>query len=166
MMDLDWLSTVLGSLFTLGGGVLVLAIAGSASSLAGAICILGILTTGLGLVRRSRQLVSVGATTFWIATVIASVDGLVVEGVLLAVFVTIVSWDAGRRAIDLRTEFPHNASTWRVEVVHGGSTVLVGGVSLLVATGLYHGTSGSTSVLAVALLSIATLLLLWIVRTL
>lgn len=120
--------------------------------------------SGLGVV-----LVAVGVLAGRHAPVTAGSAGLVV-GVLAAavantppVFVlggavgALVAWDAGGTAIDLGKQLGRGGGTSRLELVHVGSTALVGVVTAVGSLALYRTGLGRVSLAVPMLLVIAAL---------
>lgn len=124
-----------------------------ATGVAGFVVILG------GLTRGSHAAVTVGAASLLAGSILAGVGEAPVEVLLIAITATVVAWDAGGTAITLGDQLGRAADTVRIEVVHLGTTVLVGILTAGTGYALYRTVTGGAPVLAVLLLSLAAVLL-------
>ena len=68
-----------------------------------------------------------------------------------------VAWDAGGTAIDLGKQLGRAAGTTRLELVHAGSTALVGVVTAVGSLAVYQTSLGRSPLTAPMLLLIAAL---------
>lgn len=123
-----------------------------------------VLAAGLAPVRRNRTRLLVSAGTGLVfASVVASagVFGASTLSLLAAGAATVVSWDLAEQAVNLAEQVGEEAEAARAELVHGGASVLVGGVAVGLTTLVRGaGPTGLPLVGALALLSAAVVLTL------
>lgn len=97
-----------------------------------------------------RWFVGAGAGAILLAVF---VSGLVYDAsaaaLLTGAAAAIVAWDLGDRAITGGEQVGRQAHTWQTELVHGGSSVLVGAVAVIVALAVYGAGLSDIPLLAV-----------------
>jgi len=136
-------SAVVGGALALGGaGVVgaallvgyasVVALADQVELLPGMVGLF-VLVAGLAAVRSGweRHLITAG-TALVLLDVVASgvVHGASATALLAATVATVVAWDVGEQAVNLGEQVGRQAKTRPVELVHGASSVAVGGVGV------------------------------------
>jgi hypothetical protein len=95
---------------------------------------LAVLTLALGPVRQGRErlLLSAGTglvfVTLLVSGVLYETD---VRTLLAAGVLTVLSWDLAERAVNLGEQVGREARSYPVELVHGGATLAVGGVAVV-----------------------------------
>lgn len=93
--------------------------------------LVGLVLLGLGLapVRRGWERWFVTAGTGGVLTAVITagvVRGTTTVPILLAGVATVVAWDLGEQAVNLSNHVGTDASTHRVELLHGGAAAVVG----------------------------------------
>lgn len=143
------------------GSFLVTAVSAYAA-VAGAV---GVAAVVAGLSAGSRPVFSVGVAVLFGGVVAAGVVGLPPAFLLLAAFLTVVAWDAGRTGFGIAAEIGRETPTRRIEVVQLASSAvaLVAGASVGYAV-FRSTTSGGPVVALVALLVGVGFLLISIVE--
>lgn len=95
-----------------------------------------VLTVGLGPIYRKyeRLYVTSGTALVFVSVVTAGVVQSATTWDLLAAGVaTVVAWDLGEQAINLRNHVGGDARTWPVELTHGGAAAAVGAGAMFLA---------------------------------
>jgi hypothetical protein len=134
---------------------------GLASELSLAIGLLGWIALAGGLYRGSRVAISTALVCFWLAAAVAIGEGLPVEAVGLSVLAGVVAWDAGNRGVTLDRQLTTRAETARVELLHSGTTTIVGTGSLGIGYAFYSGLYWPHPPLATLLL-VFSVVVLWV----
>lgn len=120
--------------------------------------IVGIVLLTLGVVAvlpgYERWFVSGGAAAVLVAVFFSGfARNASTVALLAATAATVVAWDAGEQSVNMGEQLDRAADTWRVEVVHWGVGVLVGGIGLLVAVAI-----GGVGVTGLPLVGLAAML--------
>ncbi|MFB6141867.1 MAG: hypothetical protein ABEJ30_00830 [Halorientalis sp.] len=114
---------------------------------------------GVGRRRGTRWVVTVGAAVLLAGVVVAGVFGAPEMVLLLATVATVLAWDAGGTAIDIGRQLGREAESIRVQLVHLGSTAIVGGLTAAIGFGIYRTVTAGQPLTALVLLLVAALLL-------
>lgn len=95
-----------------------------------------VLTVGLGPIYRKyeRLYVTTGTALVFVSVVTAGIVQSATTWDLLAGGVaTVVAWDLGEQAINVRNHVGGDARTWPVELTHGGAAAVVGAGAMFLA---------------------------------
>ena len=84
--------------------------------------VLGVIAVGVGLLRRSRAAVTLGAAGVFCGVLLAGLTGVPPELLLCSTASAVVAWDVATFAIDLGAELGRAAETRRLELVHAGAS--------------------------------------------
>lgn len=131
--------------------------------------LLGVL--GLGLLGASvfsldsRRGVSLGTFGIFTGVVLGGVYGAAPELLLPAMVATMVAWDAGQTSIVVGRQLGRGDFTRRLELVHVGTTVLVGSLVAGAAYAIFAFSVEGVPVAGVILLLLAAIFLAWSIRT-
>lgn len=151
---------------SVGAGVVAVLLGGLTTALALVFGVLGLgLLAGSVFVTESRRGVSLGTFGIFVGVVIGGVFGSPAELLLPAMVATIVAWDVGHTAIVVGRQLGRGDFTRRLEVVHAGSSVLVGVVTAGVAYVAFVASVKGVPAAAVILLLFASAFLAWAIRT-
>lgn len=157
MTAVDRRPTRLSSAVAVAAAVTAFLLSGPYSWVALAASGLGVVLVVVGLGTGRHAPVTVGSAGLLIGVVAAGVADTPPAFVLGGAVGTVVAWDAGGTAIDLGAQIGRDAGTTRLEVVHAGSTALVGCVTAVGSLALYWTSLGRSPLTAPALLLIAAL---------
>lgn len=124
-----------------------------------AVGVAGVALVGVGVGRGTRWAVTFGAAMLFAGVLVAGVFGTPAMVLLLATVATVLAWDAGGTAIDVGKQLGREADTIRVQLVHIGSTALVGGLTAGIGYGIYLTVATGQPLTALVLLLVAALLL-------
>lgn len=124
------------SALALGSGAVAVLLVSAGSVTGAVLAVLAWCSMLGGLYRQSRGLVSASLGLVWLAAVAASVAGAPPAVVVGCVLAGVVGWDAGQRALSLGRELTREAATEQVELLHTGTTLAVGVVSVGLAAAL------------------------------
>lgn len=123
---------------------------------------LAVLAGGLAPLYGGHERLHVSAGTGLVFTSVLASTGVLgasTPSLLVAGAATVVSWDLAEQSINLAEHVGEEAETVRVELVHGGASVLVGGVAVGTTTAVEAaGVSGLPLVAVLFLLAAAVTL--------
>jgi hypothetical protein len=125
---------------------------------------LGVLLVGLGLVRVSRRLVTLGGAALFAGVVLAGVQGAPPESLLLSTLGAVLAWDVADHAIGVGEHLGREADTRRVELVHAATSLLVGVFGAGVCFATYVVAAGGQPVSALVLLLLGAVALVAALR--
>lgn len=118
-------------------GLSAVLLVGTVSGLGLVIGLVGWVALVWGVYRGSRAAISTALVCFWLAVVIAIGEGASIEVSGLSVVAGVIAWDAGNRGVSLQRQLTTRAETARVELLHSGTTTIVGVGSLGVSYTVY-----------------------------
>lgn len=133
-----------------------LSLVGSVASLT--IGLLGLVTLGLGLVRGSRAVVTLGGTGLFCGVVLSGLAGAPAGIVVFATAAAVVAWDIATFGIGVGEELGRAASTGRLELVHAAASGAVAAIPAVAGVVLFRTVVGGSSLVPVALLCGAVVL--------
>lgn len=144
----------------------VVAVLASAAFLPAAVVgSVGVVAMTAGVRNASRKLLTVGAVVLFGAALVAGAAEVPVPFVLVGAGAAVVAWDAGTNAVSVGTQLGAAADTRRIEVLHVLSTAGVATAVGAVGYGAFRLASGGQPTAAVALLSLAALLISYVLDT-
>lgn len=156
---------VSGALAVVSGLIVVIA-SGFTSVLALLFGLLGLVGLASGIFAlQSRRSVVVSTAVLFIAVLVSGVMGNATELLLASGIGTILALDLGQNAVSVGRQMTTDTYTRRGEIVHAGVSALVGVVITAIGYGIYLLSAGGQPVAALALLLLATVLLIWSFRT-
>ena len=126
----------------------------------GVLAVFGASLIAVGLFRSTGRVVDIGAGSIFVAVVVAGVQGLSTELVVVGTIAAIVAWDLATNAIKLGIQLGREAQTTRLESVHVIASVTVGVSAATVGYGAFVFGSEGQPVGAIVLLVLAVLFLL------
>lgn len=144
---------------------LVAAMAAVTYSTVGAVLgLVGLVTFAAGIVLPRPGLVSLGAFSLFVGVIVSGVFQAPAALVVVGVMGAVLAWDLTHNAASHGRQVGAKANTARAEIVHAGGSILAGGVSGGFALGVYLVVTGGYSTTAVALLALASVLLVLAIR--
>ena len=120
--------------------------------------VLGVIAVGVGLLRRSRAAVTLGAAGVFCGVLLAGLTGVPPELLLCSTAGAVVAWDIATFAIDLGAELGRAAETRRLELVHAGASTALALGAAVVGAVVYRLVGGGPALAPVALLCGAVVL--------
>lgn len=167
-VELDFGPTVLSSRIAVAAAVFAVLTSGPYSGLALPMSLAGLAFVAVAVYRaNSRRWLSLGVVSLFLGIALADMFGPPNLGVglfLVSVTATIVAWDVGQHAITIGEQFGRQAPTRRGELVHAGSSVIVGILGSTLAYGVYFFGLRNQPTLTVATLMFGAVLLMWALR--
>lgn len=121
--------------------------------------ILGLTVLATGVAYGYRGLVDAGGLGLLLSTILVGFASIEYVALLSAVS-TVVAWDVGNNAIDVGEQLGREAETQRIELLHAGSTTVVGLLTAGVSYAIYQTASSGQPVTAVFFLLLAALALI------
>jgi hypothetical protein len=162
MTEIDRRPVRLSAIVSLGAAAVATLAAILTASVGGVFAGLGIVALAPGLVVGSRRLVHVGGVVLAAGMVLAGATGAGAAAelfLLVGTAATVVAWDVGQNAVGLGEQLGQEAETTRAELAHIGATLVVGGVTVGVAYGLYQVAGSGQPLPALVMLLVAALVL-------
>ena len=150
--------TVVSGGVATAAAVVALVVGASGSGDGLAIGLLGTALVAVGIGLASRTAVDLGCLVLFFGVVAAGIQGAPVERTLIGTVATVFAWDLAQGSIELGDQLGREADTRRLEVVHAGSSLLVGLSSVLLGYGVYVFAADGQPASAVALSLVAALL--------
>lgn len=164
MTAVDRGPTRVASAVAIAAATVAVVVPGLYSWLTLAVGTVGFLTLCVGLVAARQAGVTVGAAGLFVGVLLAGVDGAPAPPLLLGAVAAILAWEGATTALGVGEQLGRDASTRRVELVRVMATVAVGGVSIVVAYGIYTAATWGASLTGVLLLVLAVVLLAAVLR--
>ena len=162
--EIDRDPTRLGSAFGLLAAI-VAAMTGLAySGIGGMSGVLGVVLLAMGLMLPRPGLISVGTLGLLGGVLLAGVSGASPLVVLPGTVAAVMAWDISHNAASHGRQVGTRATTIRAEGMHALATVFVGSLAAGIAYGIYVSATGGQPVTAVALLAVASVLLVFAIR--
>ncbi|MFC4407466.1 DUF7519 family protein [Haloarchaeobius iranensis] len=162
MTEIDRRPVRLSAIVSLGAAAVAALAAILTASVGGVVAGLGIVALAPGLVVGSRRLVHAGGVVLAAGMVVAGATGAGAAAelfLLVGTAATVVAWDVGQNAVGLGQQLGQEAETTRAELAHIGATLVVGGVTVGVAYGLYQVAGTGQPLPALVMLLVAALVL-------
>lgn len=117
-----------------------------------------------GVVTGKQGPVTAGAGLLFLGILIAGLDGAPGIALLLGTVATVVAWDSATIAISLGRQLGRDAQTARVELVHCGTTAVVGCGAVGIAYSVFTIADGGGSFSGIAVLLLGTVLVVAALR--
>ncbi|SFR92549.1 hypothetical protein SAMN05216559_1096 [Halomicrobium zhouii] len=157
MTGVDRRPTLPSSVVAVAAAILAFLMSGPYDWVALAASGLGVALVAGGVLTGRHAPVTAGSAGLIVGVLAAAVANTPPLFVLGGAVAAVVAWDAGGTAIDLGNQLGRGAGTTRLELVHVGSTALVGAVTAVGSLALYRTALGRASVAVPMLLVIAAL---------
>lgn len=135
-----------------------------AAPLGGALLAAATVGFAAGSLRRSHRVLSWAAGVGVVGLAVAGYRGGGVEPLLVGGVALAVAWDVADHGLSVGAQVGRDARTRRNVAVHAGTTLLVGALSVGVASGVYLAAAGSQPVAALALLLFGAVVLASAIR--
>lgn len=164
MTSIDFRATRTSSWIALGAAATIAALTALVSAIALLITLLAWTILFASLVRRSRPGVTTSILTTWGGIAVAAGADLPVLFIGVGVVASVIVWDAANRAIRLGRQLTRTADTRDVELLHAGTTTIVGVGSFALAYGIYRAATWDLPLLTVLAL-VVSVLGLWYLLT-
>lgn len=119
----------------------------------------GVLLLGLGTVRTSESLVTLGGSGLLLGVLIAGLGGAGSEPLLLATACVVLAWDAAIQAIDVGRTLGRDADTTRALTVHTAISVVAVVTTAGIGYAVFAVVSGGYPITALVLLLLGALIL-------
>lgn len=162
----EYSSALASAAISVGAGLIAVILGGLTSLLALLLGLFGLaLLAGSVFSLDSRRGVSLGAFGVFTGVVTGGIFGTPAELLLPAMVATIVAWDAGHTSIVVGRQLGRGDFTRRLELVHAGTTVLVGVAVAAVAYLIFAFSVQGAPAAAVILLLLAVVFFAWSIRT-
>lgn len=159
MTGIDRSPTRPGSAIAVLAALIALGASGAFSWIGLALGGLGTVLLLVGVTTARQDAVTLGAATLFGAVLAAGVQGAPVGVLLFGAVTAVVAWDSAGTAIDLGAQLGRSAPTLRLELVHTGGTILVGGLAAAVGWSIFQVSLGTRPLAGPVLLLVAALCL-------
>ncbi|KZN23914.1 hypothetical protein A4G99_13875 [Haladaptatus sp. R4] len=120
----------------------------------------GVVFLVVGLVRGSSEILTVGSAVLFGAVVVAGLLGIAPLFLLIAAFLTVISWDVGQNGLTITDEVGREVSTLRIEGIHLVSHVVVLTVGATIGYVAFRSATGGYPVFALIALLVGVIALL------
>lgn len=139
------------------GGALLITAVSVYTLVAGAI---GTVLLIVSVVRGSSRLFTIGTAMLFSGIVIAGMQGVAPMFLLLAAFLVMIAWEVGQNGFSIAEEVGHEVPTFRIELVHVVSSIVVLAVGVSVGYAVFLAATGGQPVLALVALLVGAVTLL------
>ena len=156
--------TKVGSLFTIGAGVMALVGIGAYSMTGLAVAVLGLAVVVIGLLLPRPGLLTIGALGIFIGAVLAGIDEAPVGAVLVGTIGAILAWDIGHNAASHGRQVGATTNTTSTEALHAAGSFGAGIFTAAIAYGGYTVATGGQPALAIGILLFAAIAAVWAFR--
>jgi hypothetical protein len=118
----------------------------------------------VGVAVGGLRTLGLGAAGAFVAALLGGVDGASAPLVVAGVVGALLAWDLGEQAVNVGQQVGRSAPTRRGELGHAAASVAVGATAAVGAVSVYRVATGGLTTSTLALLGLATLLLIGALR--